>query len=114
MKRSFRFDEEVGAILAPLESSSFDKMMTSRVIKSHICSEAHSIAVIETALREYFFYGRKIFEEKSTMMKEIISENNLDHWVRESTFPTFDTLCVDFWTRSGNLDKAKKFATNSE
>nr|ULG00011.1 MAG: hypothetical protein 1 [Marnaviridae sp.] len=114
LKRSFRFDEEVGAILAPLESSSFDKMMTSRVIKSHICSEAHSIAVIETALREYFFYGRKIFEEKSTMMKEIISENNLDHWVRESTFPTFDTLCVDFWTRSGNLDKAKKFATNSE
>lgn len=109
LKRTFRWDEDVGAILAPLDSSSFDKMLTSYLDSGMLAPEAHSICVIETAIREYFFYGKDIFEAKSIQFRTLIDTCKLEPWVRESTFPTYEQLAFDFWMRFSDKPRAEKF-----
>lgn len=99
LKRKFVFDKDIGAIVAPLDHSSFHKMLTSYVDQGTLSPEAHSICVIETALREYFFHGKDVFEEKYRMFKEIVEELKLDLWVRDSTFPNYDAMREEFWAK---------------
>lgn len=106
LKRSFRYDEHIGAVVGPLESSSFDKMLTTCVRSASLCPEAHSICVIETAQREYFFYGKDVFDEKQAMFRRIVSEAGLEQWVRDSTFPAYCDLLREFWLRFGDEQSA--------
>lgn len=100
LKRTWRWDEDVGAYLCPLEHDSIAKMLTMCVRSKTITREQQAIAVISTALREYFFYGKDVFERKSLMLKEIVEENRLQVYVENSTFPTFDELKDSFWKHS--------------
>lgn len=109
LKRKFVMDADVGAILAPLDPDSFNKMLTNYVDGGTLAPEAHSICVIETAVREYFFYGRAVFEEKKKLFQQLVETCNLSGWVRPSTFPTFDSIAVDFWLRFGDVERAKRF-----
>jgi len=99
LKRKFVWNAEVGARLAPLPKETFDKMLTSRLDTGNIAAEAHSICVIETAVREYFFYGRPVFESRREYLIGVAHNCGLDLWLTESTFPTFDQLAADFWSR---------------
>jgi len=110
LKRSFRWDADIGAIVGPLENSSFDKMLTTCVKSPSLCSEAHSICVIETALREYFFHGKEVFDRKKLMFEKIIEESKLTDWVRDSTFPDYYDLVYEFWMRFGDRDSAIKYS----
>jgi len=49
LKRSFVFDRDIGCVVAPLDKSSFHKMMTARLPKDDMADEAHAVCVIETA-----------------------------------------------------------------
>lgn len=97
LKRSWRWDDDVGAYLCPLEHSSIDKMLTMCVRSKTITMEAHSIQVLGTALREYFFYGKEIFEEKKFLFRQIIVENFLDLYQEENTLPPWEHLYESFW-----------------
>lgn len=55
--------------------------------------------MIGNALVEYFFYGRDVFEEKTALLKHVVSELDLELYVEDNTFPTFDSL-VDNFRRS--------------
>jgi hypothetical protein len=99
LKRKFEWNSEVGARLAPLPKETFDKMLTSRLDTGNIAAEAHSICVIETAVREYFFYGRPVFDSRREYLIGVVHNCGLDLWITESTFPTFDQLAADFWSR---------------
>lgn len=114
LKRKFVFDKDIGAVLAPLDHSSIDKMLTSRLVKSDQTDEVHAMCVIETAVREYFFYGKKKFNERRAYFKDLVVRAKLENWVRDSTFPTFDVLAYDFWIKYGDKDKAEKFLTAQE
>lgn len=109
LKRTWRWDEEVGAYLAPLDRTSINKMLTICTLKGNIEPCAHAIAVIETAVREYFWYGRQEFEQRVLMLKEVVEENNLSHLVAKSTFPTWQSLKDDFWSASEHV-KLKRLA----
>jgi len=92
LKRKFVFDEESQTVLAPLDHSSLDKMLTSYSDNGVLAPIAHSIAVIETALREYWFYGRSVFENRRSYFQKLVSHLDIEDWVRASTFPTWDEL----------------------
>nr|ULG00036.1 MAG: hypothetical protein 1 [Marnaviridae sp.] len=109
LKRSFRQDDDVGAILAPLAHESFDKMLTAYVNNDNISMQSHSIYVIETALREYFFYGKDIFLQKRDMFITVIKKCKLEMWVRDSTLPKYHDLCYEFWMRFDNKANAQKY-----
>lgn len=106
LKRSFRYDSHIGVVVGPLDGSSFDKMLTTCVRSPSLCPEAHSICVIETAQREYFFHGRDVFQAKQQMFRDIVLEASLEDWVRDSTFPSYESLIREFWIRSGDEAKA--------
>lgn len=99
LKRIFRWDDEMKSYMAVLEEASINKMLTSYVANGILCPEAHSICAIETALREYFFYGRDMFNNRSIYLRNVVEKTNLIDWIRPSTFPNYDTMAIDFWKR---------------
>jgi hypothetical protein len=103
LKRKWRYDPDVQAVLAPLEEDSIHKMLTKCVPGKTITPKAQAVAVISTALREYFFYGREIFEEKTLLFKEIVAECELEDYVDDSTFPTWESLKNTFWDNSSHV-----------
>jgi len=104
LKRTWRWDEDVGAYLAPLDHTSIEKMVTVCVRGKTISPEAHAIAVISTAVREYFFYGKKTFELKVAMFRDVVVENDLEHYVEDSTFPLWEDLRSDFYDNSTHVN----------
>jgi hypothetical protein len=100
LKRSWVYDKDVGAYLAPLEHESIEKMLMVWVKSKSIVEEEQIISVVTSAVREYFFYGRDVYEEKRKLLSDMIIALNLDAWVKDSTFPTWETLYEDFFLNS--------------
>jgi hypothetical protein len=92
LKRTWRWDKDVKAYLAPLEEDSILKSLTIGVASKTLSPEAQSVAIISSAICEYFFYGREVFEEKRKMFEDIIAENKLEFYVTETTLPLWDEL----------------------
>jgi hypothetical protein len=101
LKRLWRWDEDVGVFLAPLEEASIGKSLTIGVASKTLCPEAHAIAIIESAYQEYFQYGKKIFEEKALMFRRIIKKCHLENYVRENSFPEWEELRHRYYINSG-------------
>jgi hypothetical protein len=96
LKRSWRFDDDVGCYLAPLDHDSIEKMLMVWNKSKTITDKEQGIAVVNTALREYFYYGKDIFNEKRKIMIELIQSLNWEKYVQNNTFPTFDELSNEF------------------
>jgi len=109
LKREWRWDPDVGAYMAPLDQTSFDKMLTTRVASKIVTPQCHSIDVIGSAIREYFFYGKEIFEQKTAMFRDVVAECELELFVKDSTFPTWEQLYDNFWTNSQHVNLKREF-----
>lgn len=107
LKRKFVYDPDSHTVMAPLDHSSFNKMLTSYTDNGVLAPEAHSIAVIETALREYWFYGAEVFENRRAYFMMLINKLNLQDWVRESTFPTWAELLLAHEERSRHVHRVE-------
>lgn len=92
LKRGWRYDNDVGHYLAPLEEDSIIKSLTVCVESNSLCPEAQAVAIMSSAHAEYFFYGKEKFEEKAEMFRQIVIENNLQLWVEDTTFPSWQQL----------------------
>jgi hypothetical protein len=103
LKRTWRWDEDVGAYLAPLDRSSIEKMLTVCVQKKNISPQSHAIQVIGTALREYFFYGKQEYTEKVAIFWSVIDKADLELYVEGTTIPTWEELCEAFWLNSEGI-----------
>jgi len=109
LKRTWRFDADVDAYLSPLDESSILKMLTVTVASKSVIPEIQAISTISTALREYFFYGKEIFDAKFKMLNEIVDETGLRSYVDESTFPSWHELKKQFWLNSSHVVLKRKF-----
>jgi hypothetical protein len=101
LKRIWRYDEDIGTRVAPLDHDSINKSLTMCVVSKTITPEAQAIASISNACREYFWYGKEIFEEKRRMLQQVIFDCKLELYQQESTLPTWQQLYEDFWQVSG-------------
>jgi len=110
LKRSFVFDRDIGCVVAPLDKSSFHKMMTARLPKDDMADEAHAVCVIETAQREYFFHGREVFVERQLFFRQLVTDLSLGSWVQDSTFPDYYELVYEFWMRYDDVANAERFS----
>lgn len=100
LKRKWRYDSDVGAMLAPLEHDSIEKMLTVWTRSRSVTEQEQIISVISSAIREYFYYGKQIFEQKRLMFMEVIKHHELESWVEDWVLPTHDELKNDFWKYS--------------
>lgn len=103
LKRTWRWDEDVGAFLAPLDRSSIEKMLMVCVPKKNVSMKSHAISVLSTALREYFFYGKQEFVEKTAIFQQVVRDADLELYVEDSTFPTWEELKSAFWSNSEGI-----------
>nr|QRQ90208.1 MAG: hypothetical protein 1 [Riboviria sp.] len=100
LKRTWRWDEDVGAYLAPLEETSIGKSLTRVVASKTITAESQACEVLKCAHMEYFNYGWDKFHEKDKMIREIMDECDLWPHTYMDKFPTWQEYRDGFWRRS--------------
>jgi len=100
LKRTWRMDDNLKCFVAPLEEESIEKSLMVWTRSKSITKEVQGIDVISSALREYFWYGEKIYNEKLYLLKDLVKDLGWELWVQDSTFPTYPSLCYDFIHRS--------------
>lgn len=91
LKRSWVWNNELKTYLAPLEHDSIEKMLITWT-RSKIAKEAQVLAIVESAVGEYFFYGKKYFNEKKKLLYTILSELGYESFIKKSTFPTWNQM----------------------
>jgi hypothetical protein len=92
----WRYDSELDALVCPLDEDSIAKMLTKCIPSRTVTLEKQAIDVLSTVTREYFWYGREVFEKKRRMCIDIAVEVELEHVVEASTFPSWDELKLSF------------------
>ena len=66
------------------------------------CWEEQVIAVVSSAIQEYFFYGKQTYNKRILLFKDMISDLGIDDYEtfdREGnslTFPKYETLVERF------------------
>lgn len=93
LKRNWRYEADVGDYVCPLELTSIAKSLTVWNYSKTVSQPEQGVDIISSAVREYFFHGRNLFEEKVIMLKDVISRLKWDLYVKPSTFPSWDELC---------------------
>ena len=72
LKRTYKYDPDLDAIVAPLAEDSLNKMLTTWVASDSVSPEVQGLSTIASAIREYFFHGREKFEEKRAMFIRLL------------------------------------------
>jgi len=98
LKRKYRYEPELGAVVAPLEIASIHKMLMIGVL-SQLTPEAQAIAVARSALDEAFFHGKEVFEFWYRQIHEMIDEQDLSVYLESTPLPTWELLC-ERWRRN--------------
>lgn len=96
LKRIWRFDEDVGDWLCPLEESSIIKSLTKWLPSKTIDEHAQMVAVISSANAEYFFYGREIFEIHHKKFRSILDREPYCFYETSGTLPGWHELKARF------------------
>jgi hypothetical protein len=113
LKRTWRYDEDFGMYVAPLDHESIEKMLMTWVSSKTISPQEQCIAVISSAVMEYAFYGKMVFRDRVSLLKEMCIKLDLDVYVTESTFPTFDDLVSRFHCSGHRLRGAEASVTRA-
>jgi len=100
LKRHWRWDADIGAYVAPLLADSIEQSMLLCVESQAVPFEVQCVDIISAAGRAYFDHGRIIFESKQRELKEIVTLLELENYVLDSTFPSWDSLVESFWLAS--------------
>jgi hypothetical protein len=96
LKRTWRYDKELGHYVCPLNENSIHKMLTRVVISKTVAREVQAAQVLDTACREYFWYGRDIFEQKRSEFLTIYQKYEYQPYGWDGIFPTWDILKAEF------------------
>jgi len=103
LKRTFRYDSEVDAILCPLEEDSILKSLTIGLRSKSITPQQHAVEVMSSACREYFYYGKDIFNQMRSRFEQIVQIHDLSYFVQDSSFPSWEELNQEF--KNNNLKR---------
>ena len=74
--------------------------------------EQQSCQNIDCAIREYFWYGREIFEVKRKELLKLAFKHNLQFYMRDSFAPSWEQLCKQF--RESSLKLVPDWSVESD
>jgi hypothetical protein len=100
--------------LAPLDHDSIERQLTVWVASTSISESEQALEVITGAGREYFFYGREVFEEKQILLKKVAIQLGLEAYFRPTSFLPFDSLKTLFWESSDDCEAKAAFEEMSQ
>jgi len=96
LKRSWRYEAELGMYTCPLEIESIHKSLTVWVPSKTVTKYKQMVDVITSANNEFFFHGRELFEKRRTFFSRVLAMEPYSLYVGESTLPSWDTLIERF------------------
>jgi hypothetical protein len=103
LKRSWRWEPELNSHTCPLDHDSIEKMLMVTVKSKSVTPEFQMATIIRSALGEYFFYGKEIFEKKRILLMRIAQEIELDYF-GDWMYPTWDDLKCQYRESSRKVD----------
>jgi hypothetical protein len=104
LKRKWVWNEEVQAFLCPLEMASIHKMVMVGTMSKSESVEAWIVSKLNSAVREFFFYGREVFEKQRAFMLTVIDKHNLEPEYQLLPFPKWDELVANFRRNSKDVE----------
>lgn len=107
LKRTWRWDEDIGAVVGPLEEASIHKMLTICNPSGEESPELHMASVMTSALNEWFWHGRSKFEKERKWVWDLAVKHNLTLELEHKGFPTWDELKERFWSASKGVEGAE-------
>lgn len=96
LKRTFRWDDELSAYMATLDTESIWKSLMIYVPSKTDSPQKQCVDIVRSAVSEWFFYGKERFEAEVILLKELLIETNLECYVETNTFPTWEELSLRF------------------
>lgn len=108
LKRTWRWDDQIGAFVCPLEEESIRKMLCLTVKSKTVSEEIQMISVMNSALCEWFYYGRERFEKERVFLLEVVKHSGLDMEMSVYPFPTWKALNERFWRASHQMMSISK------
>lgn len=96
LKRTWVFSDELNFHLAPLSHDSIEKMLMTWVKSDTLDANSQCLAVVSSAIREYFFYGPVIFEEKRSLFVKLLHHLDLQTCMSDVVLPTYELLVDQF------------------
>jgi len=103
LKRMWVWETEIDNWAAPLDETSIVKSLTMWVPSESLDKYAQMVHVIASANNEYFFYGRKKYEEMQQIFQGLLAQHPYCEYVTKSTLPTYDELVERFHRSSVGL-----------
>jgi hypothetical protein len=100
LKRSWRFDDDMGYYLAPISFTSISKALTVWRTSRSITPKQQAAAALEWANSEFFYHGRKIFDERRKQIQKVIEECDLHLQFEISPLSTWNDLRQRFLDHS--------------
>lgn len=104
LKRTWRFDEDMGCYLAPLAEESIIKSLMVCVASKSISAEHQAMEIISAAHREYFNYGKVKFLEMEKFLRDLVVGAELGQYVVKSSFPSWEHLRDEFFKASEQVE----------
>jgi hypothetical protein len=92
LKRKNRFEEETGLIHGVLEEDSIWKSLHTVCKSRSVGLEDQSAQNIDGALREWWQYGRKVYDQRREQMKEVAEKAGISHLCNELNMTYDDRL----------------------
>lgn len=105
LKRSWRYEESLGDYAAPLELESIQKSLMVWTYSKTVTPAEQGVAVISSALREYFFHGKEMFDRMTRLLNTVVDEAGWREYVTDATFPTWEEL-VRSWHNASSKVRA--------
>jgi hypothetical protein len=100
LKRSFRFDEDTGFCFAPLDLESSEKSLMVWTYSKSVCTGKQAVDIVSSVMQDYFFRGRKFFEEKRTLLYDCLIDCDMEDYITPNTFLTWDQFVQRFMDAS--------------
>jgi hypothetical protein len=93
LKRFWVYNTDLKRYISRLDEGSITKMLMWKIPSKSVSSAEQERSIVTSAIREYFSYGREIFDKKRSMFVTIITELNLGSLDK---LPTYDSLLEEF------------------
>jgi hypothetical protein len=105
LKRSWRWDEDLGYYTAPLPEDSIIKSLMIGVQNRTNDPKYQAVVLIGDALFKYFDFGKEVFHAKTTMLRSLVHECNLGVYVEPHTFRSWEEIAESFVSKAKFADE---------
>jgi len=96
LKRKWRYEEELGKRVCPLEISSIYKSLMIGVKSKAISPQDHATSIIRSANSEFFWHGREVFDKWQKHFKNMIEHHELQSFFESTPLESWSDLILRY------------------